>query len=243
VGADQILWLKKPHQSGLDVRMEIFNADGTTAEMCGNGIRAVAIYLRDHGFTRLGRLQIETLAGVKSVQFVSNQEDQVEVDMGAPRLGSSLTQDGEEIRVESGGEVKWHRFYEVSMGNPHAVIFVEDLQAVPVQEWGAPLEVHPRFPGRTNVEFVEVVDDHTIRVGVWERGAGITLACGTGACASAVASLATGRVKNPVEVQLPGGSLRISWTGMEPRVGVVKMTGTAATVFKGEYFLGEIATS
>ncbi len=226
IGADQILWLKKPLDTHLDARMEILNADGSSAEMCGNGIRAVAIYLRDHvqnAGTRKTDYAIETLAGVIRVLF---RGDDVEVDMGSPRLGKGCEQGGELIEIEG----QMFRFFEVSMGNPHAVIFIEDLDAVPLEKIGPLIECHPRFPGKTNVEFVQVVDAHTIRVRVWERGAGITLACGTGACAAAVAALQVGQVKNPVLVQLPGGTLRISWSG-----ATVTMTGPATEVFSGVY--------
>ncbi len=227
VGADQILWLKRPHETSLDTRMEILNADGSTAEMCGNGIRAVALYLRDHaesaGVARKSEYSIETLAGVIRVIL---RGDEVEVDMGQPALGQGVVQGGEVISV--GGQD--FKFFEVSMGNPHAVIFSENVDLVPLEQIGPQIETHARFPKKTNVEFVQVVDPHTIRIRVWERGAGVTLACGTGACASAVASLTTGQVKSPVKVKLPGGNLEISWSG-----ATVKMTGPATEVFSGVY--------
>jgi len=165
VGADQILWLRQAHESGLDVRMEILNSDGSVAEMCGNGIRAVALYLQDHGARRASTYQIETLAGVKSVKLAGRL---VTVDMGAPLLGAQ----GEEIAVVSTeGESAKFQFFEVGMGNPHAVIFVPgDVDAFPVEKWGPMIEKHPRFPKRTNVEFVQVESRRAIRVRVWERG-------------------------------------------------------------------------
>jgi diaminopimelate epimerase len=235
VGADQVLWLKKPQASDCDARMEIFNADGSIAEMCGNGIRAAALYLRDHSTNKKSEYAVETLAGLIRVLL---RGDEVEVDMGHPRLGTEFAQGGEAIEIE--GQV--FRFFEVNMGNPHAVIFVEEvgqssgragldaLDAVQLERIGPRIETHPRFPKKTNVEFVQVVAPNRIRVRVWERGAGITLACGTGACASAVASLGTHRVQNPLMVELPGGELRISWSG-----GTVKMTGPATEVFSGVY--------
>lgn len=226
VGADQILWLKKPHQSDLDARMEILNADGSTAEMCGNGIRAVAVYLRNHGSTTKLNYSIETLAGVMQVSF---HGDQVEVDMGRPELGGGFTSEGESLSIE--GQV--FRFFEVSMGNPHAVLFTHSVEEVELEKWGPRIETHPRFPKKTNVEFVQVIDSNTIQVRVWERGAGVTLACGTGACASAVASLKLGNVQNPVLVKLPGGDLKISWSGAS-----VKMTGPAKEVYSGSYLIG-----
>lgn len=238
VGADQLLWLKAPQESSLDARMEIFNADGSVAEMCGNGIRAVAVYLFRHGPKRKERYTIETLAGTKTVRV---QEEMgmplVSVDMGAPKLMAGFPSEGEVIHV---GGVE-HRFFEVSMGNPHAVVFVDragaggGLDGLPVEQLGPGIEHHPRFPERTNVEFVEVAGPGSIRVRVWERGAGITLACGTGACAAAVAAIATGRVRSPVEVELPGGKLRILWGPGEK----VVMEGPAVESFRGEYFQRE----
>lgn len=230
VGADQLLWLRKAHDSRLDVRMEILNADGSIAEMCGNGIRAIALYLNQHSATKKADYRIETLAGEKTVKI---QGSLVSVDMGEPILGAGFQNQGEPLRLE-GNEF---RFFEVSLGNPHAVFFhrsgqpsVESL----VKQFGRQIEVLPRFPNRTNVEFVEIIDPHSIRVRVWERGAGITLACGTGACAAAVASLATGRVEGVVEVDLPGGRLRIAWEGVGKSV---IMEGPAQEVFQGTYFV------
>jgi diaminopimelate epimerase len=232
IGADQILWLRKPHASALDARMEILNADGSIAEMCGNGIRAVALYLNRHVFAGKTEFQIETLAGIKKVQVNGAS---VLVDMGIPFLGSGdVSQSTDSISgggelIQAGGAE--FRFSEVNVGNPHAVFFVDQVTNFPVEKWGAILENHSRFPNRTNVEFVEVKSPNRIQVRVWERGAGITLACGTGACASAVASLAAGKVQNPVEVQLPGGNLKITWSGPN---NPVMMEGPAEEVFRGE---------
>jgi diaminopimelate epimerase len=231
IGADQILWLRKPHEPGApgtgrrDVRMEILNADGSAAEMCGNGIRAVALYLNRHVFKNQTELRIETLAGVKTVSI---EGDHVRVDMGVPKLGLGVANGGELISVDD----QEFRFLEVNVGNPHAVIFTEKLSAVPVEKWGPQIECHSRFPARTNVEFVKVESPHELRVRVWERGAGITLACGTGACASAVAGLASRRLQNPVEVKLPGGSLKITWNGASTPV---MMTGPATEVYRGSF--------
>lgn len=240
VGADQLLWLKSatPDAEGsaskADARMDIFNADGSVAEMCGNGIRAVALYLYRHGPERKAEYDIETLAGIKRVEVRAGV---VRVDMGAPKLGAmfgasghagSGALSGESINV-LGRELC---FFEVDMGNPHAVIFVESLAGCEFEKLGPALEVHPRFPKRTNVEFVEVRGAREIQVRVWERGAGPTLACGTGACASAVASLATGRVQGKVEVMLPGGALSIQWDGDGQSVW---MEGPAEEVFRGQY--------
>jgi diaminopimelate epimerase len=224
VGADQILWLRKAGQSAArpDLRMEILNADGSVAEMCGNGIRAVALYLNRHLFKDKTEFNIETLAGMKTVQVKGAT---VLVDMGIPTLGSGVSMGGELLPKTE------FKFFEVNVGNPHAVIFLDSLNAFLVEKWGPLIEAHPRFPSRTNVEFVEVKSSHAIQVRVWERGAGITLACGTGACAAAVASLVTGKVQNPVEVQLPGGNLKITWAG--PGCSVM-MEGPAEEVFSGE---------
>jgi diaminopimelate epimerase len=232
IGADQILWLKSPGDRSADARMEILNADGSTAEMCGNGIRAVALYVHQHplpGQSARSEYRVETLAGIKTVRV---RGDQVSVDMGAPKLGGGFPKSGEPLHI-LGKEI---RFFEVSMGNPHAVVFVDDIHLLPfghsIEELGPAIENHLRFPKRTNVEFVQVSGPSSILVRVWERGAGVTLACGTGACASAVAALATHRVQGPVGVQLPGGKLTIDWGGDEQPV---IMEGPAQEVFSGRY--------
>jgi diaminopimelate epimerase len=234
IGADQILWLKAAQDSSADVRMEILNSDGSVAEMCGNGIRAVALYFH-HRMGKRGKpsYRVETLAGIKTVAV---DQDQVVVDMGAPVLSGGLEANaGEAIEILG----KTLRFYEVSMGNPHAVIFVEDWAQFPVETFGPLIEKHPRFPKRTNVEFVKVLGQRHVQVKVWERGSGLTLACGTGACASAVASLATGRAQGEVQVELPGGSLFIDWKGnasgnTNGTGQPVMMKGPAVEVFRGE---------
>lgn len=227
IGADQILWLKPPLKNSFDARMEVLNADGSVAEMCGNGIRAVGLYLNEQTQKKKSEYRIETLAGSKLVKI---REDQVLVDMGRPHLGTSFATDGEWLEVD-GDEI---HFYEVDMGNPHAVIFVQNFLQLPVEKWGPALETHPRFPKRTNVEFVVVRSSSMIEVKIWERGAGMTLACGTGACAAAVASLATGKTRGPVQVHLPGGKLKIGWEGPETSV---LMEGPAQKVFQGTLFL------
>jgi diaminopimelate epimerase len=227
IGADQILWLKKAHDSSADFRMEILNADGSVAEMCGNGIRAVALYAQRHTSYQKSEYKIETLAGLKTVRV---RGADVTVDMGLPILGEGFSIGGECIEIR--GEQL--RFFEVNVGNPHAVFFVDEVESFPVEELGPLIEKHPRFPHRTNVEFVKIQNSQSIQVRVWERGAGITLACGTGACASAVASLATHRLKNPLNVELPGGRLRISWEGNPHSI---LMEGPATEVFKGTFCL------
>jgi diaminopimelate epimerase len=248
VGADQILWLKKPQNPAqVDVQMDILNADGSAAEMCGNGIRAVALYLKARYFTDLKSevrgekpaelhrgLKIETLGGIKTVHIRKGEqgEDLVRVDMGAPRLEAGFRPSEPEIlqigSTPVGGLTLG--FHEVSMGNPHAVIFVDTIESINASELGPLVECHPRFPKRTNVEWVQITGPNSIRVKVWERGAGETLACGTGACAAAAAALATERVRGEIKVSLPGGVLRISWTGGK---APVMMEGTAEEVFQG----------
>jgi diaminopimelate epimerase len=233
IGADQILLLKPVQQTLADYRMEILNSDGSVAEMCGNGIRAVALYFhRKLGSQGRGSYRVETLAGVKTVAV---DGEQVAVDMGAPVLGGGFIPGRSESESHPGEPLevlgRTLRFYEVSMGNPHAVIFVEDWGRFPVEQFGPCIEKHVRFPKRTNVEFVKVAGESKIQVKVWERGAGLTLACGTGACASAVASLATGRVRGEVQVELPGGALSIGWKGEGHSV---IMKGPAVEVFRGE---------
>jgi diaminopimelate epimerase len=232
IGADQILWIKPARSKSSDFRMDILNADGSVAEMCGNGIRAAVLYFHDRLNARASsaqsaqknRYEVETLAGPKWADVHGRN---VIVDMGEPRLLGGFAQAGEELDIGSKDSRKKLSFFEVNMGNPHAVFFTDES----IDQYGAAIETHSRFPERTNVEFVKVEGPQTIRVRVWERGAGITLACGTGACASAVASLATKRVQSPVTVKLPGGDLLIHWNGKGP----VLMEGPAAEVFSGQY--------
>jgi diaminopimelate epimerase len=210
--------------------MDIWNADGSTAEMCGNGIRAAALFLHDHQLPQLkGRAsyRIETGAGVLEV-FIDGR--QVRVNMGSPRL---IAERPEKLEIPLGTV----EFWEVNMGNPHAVIFVnsaDGLDSLELEKLGPLIERHPRFPKKTNVEFVHAQDPHFIRVRVWERGAGITLACGTGACASAVASIESGVAKSPLVVKLPGGDLRLEWDGKTTDPGSpVWMIGPAVEVYRG----------
>lgn len=234
VGCDQILWMLPARAKEADARMEIRNADGSQAEMCGNGIRAAAVFLRKYWRHSAQRFKIETLAGIKHVDFKS--ETEIMVDMGVPKLGANVIPspngekgpgEGEKIKVDT-EEIA---YFDVNTGVPHIVIFVKDVAKYPADQIGPKLEVNPRFPHRTNVNFVEVLGKKEIKVRTWERGAGLTMACGTGACASAVAALATGRGMGELLVHVPGGDLRISWGG--PGKSVL-MTGPAVEVFKGE---------
>ena len=228
IGADQILVLLPSDKA--DFRMKIFNADGSEVEMCGNGIRCLAKYIWDKGLSKKEVLEIETLAGIIKPE---RTDGTVKVDMGAPRL------DARDIPVKLEGRVvdyplkiedKIFQITCVSMGNPHAVIFVDDVEGFPVQHYGPIIERHPLFPERTNVEFVQVISKEEIKMRVWERGSGETLACGTGASASAVASALKGLAGRNVKVGLRGGILLINWA----ENGTLYMTGPAEEVFTGE---------
>lgn len=231
IGADQLLLLLD--STIADFRMLIFNADGGEVEMCGNGIRCFARYLVTNGVTSKTELTIETLAGIIRPRV---REDMVEVNMGRPIL------EGREIPVRLDGRILSRplkvkdRSFDitcVSMGNPHCVIFVDDLENFPLSTYGPLIERDELFPNRINVEFVEVINDREIRLRVWERGAGETLACGTGACASAVASILNQKTHRRVTVHLAGGDLDILWSEDD----TVYMTGAAEEVFKGVIIL------
>ena len=227
VGADQVLLLRDSDRA--DFRMEIFNADGSEVEMCGNGIRCFARYIWDRGLSGKDTLEVETLAGIIRP---GKDEDLVRVDMGEPIL------DGPAIPVNIEGRVmdrpisidgREFLMTCVSMGNPHAVIFVDDVAGFPVTEVGPKIENHSLFTKRTNVEFVQIVSRDEVSMRVWERGSGETLACGTGACATVVASILKGFTNREVTVRLSGGALRIAW-GADNRV---IMSGPAVEVFEG----------
>jgi diaminopimelate epimerase len=232
IGFDQLL-VVRPSRAA-DFRMEIYNADGSQVEMCANGIRAFFKYLRDAGHTRADAVRVETLAGVVVPRWAG--EGRVRVEMGRPilapgkiptRLGSG---DGPvlDASVEVGG--RRVSLSSVSMGNPHAVLYVDDVDAAPVTTLGPELEVHPAFPNRVNVEFVQVLGRERLRQRTWERGTGETLACGSGACAVAVVSVLRAVAERAVTIELRGGELQIEWPDAE---GPVYMTGPAAEVFRG----------
>jgi len=227
--------------SALRFRMRMYNPDGSEAEMCGNGIRCFAKYLHDNGLTD-GELElpIQTGAGTLTVQMALAEDgtvDTVRVDMGEPvlvpsRIPTTLgTGDGPLVSVGLPLSVRDVKVTTVSMGNPHAVVFVDDVAVYPVAEVGRLVENHPAFPRRTNTEFIAVRSDREIDFRVWERGAGETLACGTGACAAVVACVLNGRTGSEVTVHLPGGDLLIEWSASDNHV---YMTGPAADVFEGE---------
>jgi diaminopimelate epimerase len=233
VGADGLAILNASRTASFG--MQIFNADGSEAEMCGNAIRCLAKYVWDRVFIREQTFTFETLGGVKHVSLLLHGQtvEAVKVDMGKPLLESSeiplagppRQAVNEKIHVENTELF----FTGVSMGNPHCVIFTSSLEGIPWQSWGAKLENDSLFPHRTNVEFVEIIDTQKIKMKVWERGAGPTLACGTGACAAVVAGVLTGRLANTVEVHLPGGVLEVSWEQGQK----VYMQGPAEEVFCG----------
>jgi diaminopimelate epimerase len=218
-----------------DARMRIINLDGSEPEMCGNGIRCFARYVFDQGYVKKNPLTVETLAGILTLELKleGDKVTGIRVDMGEPILKPELIPVMAEVepvvkaKLEAGGQE--FEYTAVSMGNPHCVIFVEDYEALDFERLGPAIEKHPLFPRKTNVEFIRVDSREELTMKVWERGAGPTLACGTGACASAVAAILNGKSERKVTVHLPGGDLLIEW-GEDNRV---YMTGPAAYVFKG----------
>jgi diaminopimelate epimerase len=233
VGCDQVLLVERPVSPDVDFRYRIFNADGGEVEQCGNGARCFVKFVRDRGYTAKRRLRVETLGGIIEPEWSEGGE--VTVDMGAPRFAPGeipFVSDTDALmqRIEVDGESL--EICVVSMGNPHAVQQVADVDAAPVTTQGPKLERHPRFPQRVNAGYMQVVDRATIRLRVWERGAGETLACGTGACAAVVTGVRRGLLDPTVRVETRGGSLTISWRGPDAPVA---MTGPATTVFEGEW--------
>ncbi len=237
IGSDGLI-LILPSQKA-DVCMRMFNSDGSESEMCGNGIRCVAKYAYDHGLVDRLQITAETGAGILTLQLFTNDKDKVDrvrVNMGEPRLIRSqipMTGAAEERVVNQELTVLDRSFQItcVSMGNPHCVIYVEDLDNFPLEKYGPAIENHPLFPNRTNVEFVEIVSFSEVRQRTWERGAGETLACGTGASAVAVAGVLTGRTDRTILNHLLGGDLELEWS----REGSVFMTGPAVQVFEGVF--------
>ena len=227
IGADQVLLLYDSKVS--DFRMRIFNADGSEVEMCGNGIRCLAKYIWDRGISHSTVLSVETLAGIMRPEKAG---DLITVDMGEPVLeGRRIPVDPDGIIKDLPLEIGGREFTItcVSMGNPHAVTVVDDLDGVDVKKYGPLIETHALFPRRTNVEFIQVTDSAHIRMRVWERGSGETMACGTGASAAAVAAHMKGLAEKKVKVALLGGELMIEWKDDNH----VYMTGPAVEVFEG----------
>lgn len=243
VGADQMLLVEKPTQPGCDFRYRIFNADGGEVEQCGNGSRAFVKFVSEKGLTDRRSITVETKAGVIAPRLEA--DGSITVDMGPPVLDPARVPfDTEGLHGErQGNGTLWPLVLElagakesvlisaVSMGNPHAVQVVDDVDTAPVELTGPLIEHHPRFPNRVNAGFMQIVDRRHIKLRVFERGVGETLACGTGACAAAVAGIARGLLDSPVRVDARGGQLSISWAGEgQP----VLLTGPAVTVFEGE---------
>lgn len=237
VGADGVLILWPA--DGADVKMQILNADGSEAEMCGNGIRCLARYAYESGYVNKVEFTVATGAGIMRPRLNLAPDGSVvdvQVDMGEPILRGDdipVTGFGDGRIVAEPLELDGKRFGItcVSMGNPHCVVLVDDADGFPVERYGSQLEKHPLFPRRTNVEFVQVMDRQHLRMRVWERGAAVTLACGTGACASLVATVLNGVSEREVEITLDGGKLNVRW-GDDNRI---YMTGAAERVFSGEW--------
>jgi diaminopimelate epimerase len=238
VGCDQVLVVEAPTRSDVDFRYRIFNADGGEVEQCGNGARCFVKFVRDRGLTAERAIRVETAGGI--IVPVLGDDGRVSVDMGVPRFAPAdipfiadhvavihpVDVDGRDVEVTV-----------VSMGNPHAVQVVPDVARAPVTTEGPKLEHHARFPDRVNAGYMEIVDRATIRLRVWERGAGETLACGTGACAAVVAGVRRGLLDAAVRVETRGGELAIEWAG--PGASVM-MTGPAVTVFEGEWEIPQV---
>lgn len=235
IGSDGLILIKPSDVA--DFEMDMYNSDGSRGAMCGNGIRCVAKYVYDYGLTDKTSITVNTASGIKYLDLTieDGKAVQIRVNMGAPILEPF------KIPVISEKEIvldepiladgKEYRITAVSMGNPHAVTYIDDVKGLDIEKIGPQFEHHPIFPDRVNAEFVKVLDRHTVEMRVWERGAGETLACGTGACAVAVASILNGLTEDEVTVKLLGGDLKIYWDRKE---NLVYMTGLAEVVFDGE---------
>lgn len=232
IGCDQVLIVEPPISRNADFRYRIFNADGGEVAQCGNGARCFARFVRDHGLCGKDEIVVDTDSG--QLRLVHRNDGLVTVNMGIPKHAPA------EIPLEIANEAAFYEvvvngtswsFGAVSMGNPHAVLKVDDIDRAPVEHLGPVLERHPIFPQRANIGFVQVVDRHRIKLRVFERGSGETLACGSGACAATVVGIEQNEIESPVQVDLPGGSLYIAWEG---RGRPVYMTGPAVCVFEGE---------
>lgn len=230
VGCDQLL-VVRPAQHGADFRYQIFNADGSEVNQCGNGARCFARFVTEKGLTDKSEIRVETGAG--ELLLILEPDDQVRVNMGIPQFhpaGIPLLADQEQASYVTRIDQQDISFFAVGLGNPHAVLNVVDAGDAPVAQLGPVLESHPMFPERVNVGFMQKLDEHHIRLRVFERGAGETLACGSGACAAAVCGIEAGMLNSPVTVDLNGGRLIISWSG---RGQPVYMSGPAEFVFEG----------
>ncbi len=231
VGCDQVLLVEPPAQAEVDFTYRIFNADGSEVEQCGNGARCFAHYVRDKGLTRKDQIPVATAAGV--ITLYVEADGQITVDMGVPIFEPAEIPFAADARAEVYSlevEATQLELSAVSLGNPHAVMRIEDVDKAPVSSLGPRIESHARFPRRVNVGFMQVVDRQHIRLRVYERGVGETLACGSGACAAVVVGRQRGWLDDKVTVSLPGGNLKIQWPGENQPV---MMTGPAASVFEG----------
>ncbi|NBJ93658.1 diaminopimelate epimerase [Parablautia muri] len=237
IGGDGVIFINPSREA--DFEMEMYNMDGSRAEMCGNGIRCVGKYVYDKGLTNKTEISVVSCGKTKYLTLFPENGliGSVRVNMGSPILKASeipVIADGEEVigeRIEV--DEKIYQMTCVSMGNPHAVIFMDEVSQLPLEKIGPLFENHVRFPNRTNTEFVKVLDRENVQMRVWERGTGETLACGTGACAVSVACILNGLTKEQVAVKLLGGTLQIQWDRKE---NLIYMTGPAVTVFEGEIF-------
>ena len=241
IGSDGLIMIN-PSQKA-DFEMEMYNADGSRGEMCGNGIRCVAKYVYDYGLTDKTQISVETLGGIKYLDLTveDGKVSLVKVDMGKPELEADripIISEREQV-IDEPIEVdgKEYHMTGVSMGNPHAVIYVDDVKGLDLEKTGPKFENHERFPKRINTEFVHCIDRQTVEMRVWERGSGETLACGTGACAVAVSSILNNLTDTQVTVKLLGGDLQIEWDREKDRVF---MTGPATVVFDGVIDITEI---
>lgn len=236
IGSDGLILINPSKVA--DFEMEMYNADGSRSEMCGNGIRCVGKYVYDYGLTDKTQISVETLGGIKYLDLTidNGKAVRIKVDMGKPILEPA------KIPVVSEGDIVLdepilvdgteYRMTAVSMGNPHTVVYMDDIEHLEIEKTGPKFENHERFPNRVNAEFVKVLDRHTVQMRVWERGSGETLACGTGACAVAVACILNGLTEDKVTVKLLGGDLLIEW---DKEKDTVYMTGPAEVVFEGEW--------
>lgn len=242
IGGDGLILIMPSERA--DFRMRVFNNDGSEAKNCGNGLRCVSKYVYDHGLTKQMTFTVETLGGIVTPVVLLGADgkvEQVTIDMGEPRFeraaipmaGIPDERAREEVLAVDGTAFT---MTAVSMGNPHAIIFVDEVRDEDVRKYGPMIEFHEWFPERTNVEFIQIVNRQEILFRVWERGSGVTLACGTGACAAAVAATLSGKTDREVTVHLAGGDLFIEWKEADNRV---YMTGPATEVFSGEY-VGEL---
>jgi len=238
VGSDGLI-LVMPSTEAADVRMRIFNADGSEAQMCGNGIRCVAKYAYDYGHTAANPMRVETAAGIKTIELQLGPDGKVvaaTVDMGKPILEPEkipvLIRQARAVDVTIKTASRALQMTCVSMGNPHAVFFVDDVASVPLAQLGPEIENHPVFPARVNAHFVQVHSPTEVTIRTWERGSGITLACGTGASAVCVAGVQTHRTLRKILAHLPGGDLKLEWRDSDEHV---MMTGPATEVFTGDW--------